>query len=174
MAANFVTVARSDNAILPLKPENRIAVLSIGNAEQSIFQKSLGDGYYPFWLGWQTSEVMAGAVAEALKAFDYVVIAVHDVRRRPLNRLNPPQWIKDLILTQSALPNRALVLFSNPYTWLEFDGADAFKTMVFAYENTEYSQKAAADILTGKRKAVGKLPVSLSDDLQYGTRISAQ
>lgn len=174
MAANFVTVARSNNELLPLKPENRIAVLSIGNAEQSIFQKSLGDGYYPFWLGWQTSEAMAGAVAEALKAFDYVVIAVHDVRRRPLNRLNPPQWIRDLILTQSALPNRALVLFSNPYTWLEFDGADAFKTMVFAYENSEYSQKAAADILTGKRKAVGKLPVSLSDDLRYGTLVSAQ
>lgn len=174
LAANFVTLARHNTSILPLKPANRVAVLSIGPNERSPFQVNLGDGYFPYWLSWQTSEAMADAVAEALKEYDQVVIAVHDVRRRPLNRLTIPEWIQRLIAEQSELPNRALVLFSNPYTWLQIDGADNFGTLVFAYENTPYSQAAAADILLGNKLPVGRLPVSLSPKLTYGTNVRVQ
>jgi beta-N-acetylhexosaminidase len=174
LAANFVTLARHQTNILPLKPANRVAVLSIGPTERSPFQMGLGDGFYPYWISWQTSEAMADAVAEALKGYDQVVIALHDVRRRPLNRLVIPEWIQRLIAEQSQLPNRALVLFSNPYTWLQVEGADNFGTLVFAYENTEFSQAAAADILLGNKPAVGRLPVSLSPNLTYGTNVRIQ
>jgi beta-glucosidase-like glycosyl hydrolase len=174
LAANFVTLARHTTSILPLKPTNRVAVLSIGPTERSPFQMSLGDGFYPYWLSWQTSEAMADAVAAALMGYDQVVIAVHDVRRRPLNRLQVPEWIQRLISEQSELPNRALVLFSNPYTWLQIDGADNFGTLVFAYENTNYSQSAAAEILLGNKPAVGRLPVSLSPNLRFGTNVRIQ
>jgi len=174
LAANFVTLARHQTTILPLKPANKVAVLSIGPTERSPFQLGLGDGFYPYWLGWQTSEAMADAIAEALKEYDQVVIAIHDMRRRPLNRLVIPEWIQRLISEQSELPNRALVLFSNPYTWLQIDGADNFGTLVFAYENTEFSQAAAADILLGNKPAVGRLPVSLSPNLTYGTNVRIQ
>lgn len=171
LAANFITLARHTTEMLPLKATNRVAVLSIGPNERSPFQTRLGDGFYPYWLSWQTSEAMADAVAEALKSYDHAVIAVHDVRKRPLNRLMVPEWIQRLILEQSELPNRTLVLFSNPYTWLQIDGADNFGTLVFAYENTDYSQSAAADILLGNIPAIGRLPVSLSPNLRYGTNV---
>ncbi len=174
LAENFVTLARHNTDMLPLDVSKRVAVLSIGPMERSRFQISLGDGFYPYWLSWQTSEAMADAIAEALKGYDQVVIAVHDVRRRPLNRLTVPEWLQRLISEQSELPNRAMVLFSNPYTWLQIEGADNFETLVFAYENTEFSQTAVADILLGKKPAVGRLPVSLSPNLRYGANVRIQ
>lgn len=174
LAEEFVTALRLDEASYPIRPNKKTAILSIGPETMSRFQQALGDGYSTFWLSWQTSEAMSEAIRKELAGFDQVVIAIHDMRRRPFNRLNIPKWIENLLEEESKLPGRSLVLFSNPYTWLQIPGADAYKTLIMAYENTEYAQLAAADIISGRKSAKGHIPVRLGETIRIGDGIQSK
>jgi beta-glucosidase-like glycosyl hydrolase len=174
LAEEFVTLIRKDENSYPVAADKKTAVLSIGPESMSRFQQTLGDGYSTFWLSWQTSEAMANAIRKELTSFDRVIIAVHDMRRRPFNRLNIPKWIENLLDEESRLPGRSLVLFSNPYTWLQIPGADAYKTLIMAYENTDYAQKAAADIITGRKPSKGSIPVRLGETIRVGEGIQSK
>ncbi len=174
LAEEFVTLIRQDEDSYPVTPDKKTAILSIGPESMSHFQQTLGDGFSTFWLSWQTSEAMAEAIRKELTSYDRVVIAVHDMRRRPFNRLNIPKRIENLLEEESRLPGRSLVLFSNPYTWLQIPGADAYKTLIMAYENTDYAQKAAADVMTGRKPSKGSIPVRLGETIRVGEGIQSK
>jgi len=171
LAEEFVTLIRADELSFPLQAGKQTAVLSIGPDTPSRFQQAIGDGFSSFWLSWQTSEAMANAIRKELVGYEKVVIAIHDTRRRPFNRLTIPKWIESLLEEESRLPGRSLVLFSNPYTLLQVPGAERFNTLVMAYENTAYAQNAAAEVFTGRKKAKGSIPVSLGDTIKMGDGI---
>jgi beta-N-acetylhexosaminidase len=171
LAEEFVSLIRVDASSFPIQAQKKTAVLSIGPDTPSTFQKALGDEFSTYWLGWQTSEAMSNAVRKELLGYEKVVIAVHDTRRRPFNRLSIPKWIENLLEEESKIPGRSLVMFANPYTWLQIPGADGYKTLVMAYENTDFAQQAAAEVITGRKQAKGSIPVSLGKTIKMGDGI---
>ncbi len=70
-------------------------------------------------------------------------------------------------LAECGIPSIAVV-FGTPYSlaWLPL-----FDAIVVAYENDPDAQEAAADVLLGRLKAKGKLPVSVDARFQWGARM---
>ncbi len=145
--------------------EDLIASLNTDEAKslkQTLFQEAItqiGEEDFPIpedtaYLSFGTGDVLAslfpftfqGSVEDASR----VVIAIH--QKEALLEALP--WIEKT-------KDRSIVcLFATPYALKDFN---AFKTLIVGYENDEEAQKAVLTVLLGKRKAQGKLPVSLLD-----------
>jgi beta-N-acetylhexosaminidase len=63
-------------------------------------------------------------------------------------------------------PNIILVSFGNPYIG---GSVPSIPTYVCAYDNARALQDAAADALFGKAHFKGKLPVTVSESMKYGS-----
>jgi len=61
--------------------------------------------------------------------------------------------------------NTVTLFFGNPYPMKVSSNAT---NLLACYEDDEYTQQAAADILEGKAKPKGKLPVTVCDNLKSG------
>jgi len=64
--------------------------------------------------------------------------------------------------------NLVLALFGSPYSLKLFDKADHISSIIEAYEETPEALTAAAEVIVGKIKPKGKLPVSASEKFKAG------
>ncbi|MCB0400650.1 MAG: serine hydrolase, partial [Flavobacteriales bacterium] len=62
-----------------------------------------------------------------------------------------------------------LTVFANPYSLIDFESAAQVNTLIAAYQNSDYAQHAAAELIFGGIGANGKLPVSVSETFPAGT-----
>ena len=65
--------------------------------------------------------------------------------------------------------NSATFVFGNPYSIKNFCNAP---NLVACYEDDPIIQNAAADFLTGKFSAKGKLPVTVCEQYKFGSGIT--
>lgn len=111
--------------------------------------------------------LLAQQIITAIKTKPYqtVVIGMHQYNRRPANNFSISPTSLFLLEQLSLLPNAITVFFGNPYA-LKF--ANTSSTIIACYEDDAFTQKAAAELLLGNRKAKGKLPVTVSESLKVG------
>lgn len=173
LSQNAVTLLKLHNTdFIPLKVKH-IAYLGIGidsvNAFAGRLQKDLGADIYTF--GFKKDSAAAIALADVLKEkYDMVVVGVHNYSRRPANQFGISNAAFMLInQVQSQMPAFTFV-FGNPYAMKNFAATSA--NLVACYENDDITQQAAADILEGKIIPKGKLPVTVSSDLAFGSGIN--
>lgn len=93
--------------------------------------------------------------------YDVVIISVHQYNRRPANNFGLDSS-SVYLMQQFANNNNAIFLFfGNVYAVRNVCNA---KNVVACYDDDELVQQAAANILQGKIKAVGKLPVTVCNN----------
>lgn len=152
--------SRTDYASLPLVKGKKIAYVGIGSRELNSFGKRMRDdlGADVFLFSYKDS---ADKAAEILKAvpkdgkYDAIVVGIHDYNNRPANNYNiSPAAIS--LYKQLNFIKTVTIVFGNVLATQNF--CDAY-TLVAAYQDDNISQEAAADVVTGKTKAVGTLPV---------------
>lgn len=94
---------------------------------------------------------------------------MHHYSRRPANQFGIPDSSFRLInLVQSQMPAITFV-FGNPYAIKNIAATSA--NLLACYEDDVIMQQAAADVIQGKIIPKGKLPVTVSDELRFGTGI---
>ena len=191
IARNAITLLNNNGKVLPLYPEHRIAYLAIGiNKENSLsarLKNDLGSETY-FFSGdanevhiKETIEPQTGAKkidtigdiesAERLitllkhKNHETIVIGVHNYSRRPANNYGLSKAVIYLLNQLQQQPNTISLFFGNPYAMKVSCNAP---NLIACYEDDDIIQQAAADILEGKAKAVGTLPVTVCDNLKSG------
>lgn len=172
LSENAVTLLKLSNQdFIPLKGK-KIAFLGIGIDSANAFAKRLQQDYeaqiYPF--DYKKDSTSADSLTAALKdKFDLIVIGMHNYSRRPAKQFGISDAAYKLINdVQSQMPTVTFV-FGNPYAIKNIAATSA--NLVACYEDDEVTQQAAADILQGKIIPKGKLPVTVSDDLRFGTGI---
>ncbi len=148
-----VTLVKNNDSLLPVTAldKNRIASVAIGAPEQNTFQKWLKK-----YAGVTTFQAATAdnltLIFNELKDFEMVIISVHSIR------INDSQMLQQLIKNVS---NPVLVLFDSPYTLDNLKPATAnAKSIVVAYDNTEFAQMSAAQAIFGGIGFSGRLPVS--------------
>ncbi len=175
LAQNAITLLKLSNPdFLPLKGK-RIAFLGVGIDSANAFAKRLQQDYgaevYTFDYKKDTGAVHS--LITALKdKYDLAVIGMHNYSRRPANQFGISNATFGLINElQSQMPAITFV-FGNPYAIKNIAATSA--NLVACYEDDDITQQAAADVLQGKIIPKGKLPVTVSNELRFGTGIMSK
>ncbi|MFZ1533325.1 MAG: glycoside hydrolase family 3 N-terminal domain-containing protein, partial [Chitinophagaceae bacterium] len=157
------TASRNDYAEIPLTAkQKKIAYVGIGTTELNAFGKRMKDDLDAnvFLLSYKDGKEKADEILKEVQKdgkYDAIIIGVHNYSLRPaenfglspvaLNLYKELNFIKTITLT-----------FGNVLATKNF--CDAW-TLVACYQDDDITQQAAADLLEGKIKSVGKLPVSV-------------
>jgi len=161
-----ITVIKNSNQLLPIK----------NNSKTKVAYVNLGDGNNVEFLSVLQSYAHIDVLAESqlemilkkVKEYDYIIIGYHQSNARK----TLPISNNDMLTIQKIAENNTVVFnaFSSLYclTNLIFNNIDA---AVVAYENSEISQKIAAQIIFGEKSASGRLPASINNKFSTNFRI---
>jgi beta-N-acetylhexosaminidase len=162
-----VTLVANADGLIPLrtKPNARVASLTIGSKSKSTFQANFeqlieadmflasndSNGFY-----------------DTLLQYDVIVVDVHCTSRLPAKKYGITQANTDLVNRLSKTNKVILIIFGNPYSFSYFTDV---RTAIAGYEDNDFSQNAAANLLLGGIVNDARLPVTASAQFPFGTSI---
>ncbi len=175
---NGITALRENNKFLPLQKNNttatnnKIAYLAVGlNADNSITSKmktELGADVFYFDYKQSGGRVLS-LINLLLTKYSKVIIGLHNYSKRPANNYGISGPALNLLKVATAqLSNAAFITFGNPYA-LSLGTLSANVLPIAAYEDDAIAQNVCFDMLIGNSDIVGKLPVTVTPQLKYGT-----
>jgi beta-glucosidase-like glycosyl hydrolase len=173
LADAAVTILNSDSQIRNLDLSKKTALVSMGTPGLTTFlnmMKPLLPNSLIFLLPKDASDNDINNVRAELKAYDQIIVSIHDTRRRPGAVLDYTAGLKTLIADIAGM-NSMITLFANPYSITGLPGIEKVKTLIVNYQNSEEAQKASAKLINGQLKASGKLPVAVSPGYKNGAGI---
>lgn len=155
VARAAVTIANDNkNTIAALQGgKTKVAYVSIGTSSETSLSSQLKSN------GFAVNKLSSAAAVSGSKNYDAVIVGVHNIALYPGKSgtygidASEAAAIKQL----SPLPNVIIVYFGNAYTLKNSCNAAA---VIAAYDDNSFTQQAVADVLSGKLKAKGVLPVS--------------
>lgn len=174
LADAAVTILKSDSQIKALDKNKKTAIITMGAKASNTFHSMLKadlDNSVHFILPKDASANDIASVNRELRNYDQIIVGIQDMRKRPPAVLDYNNSMK-LFIAELAKMNSTMVVFANPYTIAGLPGIEAAKTIILNYQNSEEAQKASARVISGKLKASGKLPVSISTSFKNGDGIT--
>lgn len=173
LADAAVTILNGEAQIKNLDLSKKTALVSMGAPGLTTFQniiKPLLPNSLIFLLPKDASDSDINNVKAELKAYDQIIVSIHDTRRRPGAVLDYTAGLKTLIADLAGM-NSMFTLFANPYSIAGLPGLEKAKTIIVNYQNSGEAQRAAVKVITGELKASGKLPVAVSPGYKNGAGI---
>ncbi|MEQ7798172.1 glycoside hydrolase family 3 protein [Pedobacter sp. ASV1-7] len=170
LSEGAMTLLTGKENIKQLNPEKRTIIISIGTPQVTLFQRELGDFYKNAVFYTLDKNATANNIAKVLrdiKAFDQIIIGIHDTRTRPGNGMVLSADLK-MFIKDMSLSNAVFALFANPYNLAALPGLEKSKGLVVAYQKEDFMQKAAASVIKNQVIATGKLPVTVNSFFKYG------
>ena len=169
LANNAITLLKKSNSsLLPLTAK-KVAFLGIGIDKSNEFATRVLLDFKAdvFLFSNKDASTKIDSIMQVLATYDAVVVGLHNYSRRPANNYGLSDNTIDLLKKIQKF-NCINFVFGNPYAMKYLSNA---KNLVACYEDDVITQNAAADLLKGKFDAIGKLPVTVSDELQVGDGI---
>jgi beta-N-acetylhexosaminidase len=165
--SNSLTVLKNDENIIPVRniQSLKIATLSINRKEPGIFQNRISD-YMPsthFSIDPADRDSIP-ALLKKLNDFDLVVAGVFKTNQRPYNNYGVT---KELISFLDELMNSRKVIltyFGNPYGLGRLEPAKKANGLILTYQENDYTEDLAAQLIFGGIGASGLLPVTINKD----------
>ena len=179
VAENALTLLHKENDdFFPLSADDKgtttsIAYVGIGINADNAFAKKMRADYNAavFYFDYkQDAARILSTVALIQSRYKKVVIGIHNYNRTPANNFGLSKFALQLAAQLQQQTNSITFVFGNPYAIKNFCGA---KNVVACYEDDEYTQNAAIDLLQKKIIAKGKLPVTVCDEYKFGQGIVA-
>ena len=177
VARRALTAVRLEkNRFTPLTTAKKTAYLQVGGRPGDILAKRLEQkaGTRNFYFGYGDHNGQASDILAKIKTgkFDRIVISIEGFSKRPANNFQISASALQLIQDIEDYNNGAtLVVMGNPYALKNFT---AFKNLLVSYEDGAVFQQAVADFLLGQTGAHGKLPVSVTDQMPFGTGLTVK
>ena len=161
--AEAVTMLRNEGEVIPLKPEKKIAVVTIGREKNS---KSMADALAEaglkvksYCVGRDDSKAALAWLAE-LEAYDLVVVNIMQTnifanKDFGINA-STVDFFNKLVVQNDVILN----LFACPYALDRFRINNSVKGLLVGYQDDDSALDAVNAILAGRKGAHGKLSVS--------------
>ncbi|MDH5598717.1 MAG: serine hydrolase, partial [Cyclobacteriaceae bacterium] len=162
-----ITLLKNEDDLLPLKnlEARKIATVSIGKEGNTEFQKVV-DKYTKnvnYTISLKTNSAELEKIFGELKAFNTVILGLHDVSVRPLNKQGYSDEIYQFINKTLGANNVILLSFRNPYTLDRIAELNKAKAIITTYFDTDDTEDMGAQAIFGGISTKGVLPVSLKN-----------
>lgn len=172
IAEASLTLLKNRRNIIPVRQTRRlkIATVAFGANRRTPFQNALSRQYKAdhFVLPRRSSKKAVDELRKKLRQYDRVLVGIHGPSIRPSNNLGFSAEESELVgdLAQSG---RAIIsFFDNAYALTQFEGIQKASGLIVAYQQIAPNQEAAARIISGHLKPVGRLPVTVNQEFAYG------
>ncbi len=172
---SLVLVANRDAAV-PVRMDHHcsMASLTINQDNHGVLYKTMSTmapvaKYVP------PGEIKESAIAKMvneLSQHDYVVIGIHNTNIKASGGYGIPSWVDNMISRLSARTKVVTVVFGTTYSLSRIPAAKKGHALVLAHEDTEDSQKAAANLLFGISGTSARLPASSPPVFNSGDGVS--
>ena len=172
LADAAVTVLKSDRRIRSFDKRDETAVVSIGINQPQDFEKGLAvqlNNKKEFVItGKETTDEMKELLKEVRRS-PQIVLAIHDNRTRPGSEIKVNEQVREFI-DRLAGRRTITVMFTNPYV-MDSLPVERSNSIIMAYQNDPFMQKAALKVLLGQVQAEGKLSVTVNKRFAYSDGI---
>jgi len=167
---NALTMVKNDHDIIPIGKikKHSVATLAIGSSKKTTFQNTISkfvDCDHLF-----TSKNIGGsayaALLKQLSKYDRVFVSIHDMSKYESKKFGVTKSMFTLVRELEENTDVILTVFGSPYSLKYFE---KIETLLLAYNEDEINQDKAAQALFGVFDIKGKLPVSATENLIYGT-----
>ena len=163
-----LTLLRNDKQLLPLKDENTIGHITLGDASAEVFKNQLKKyGKIKEIIGVTPSNVLQNTAS-----VDTIIVSFHRSNATPWKASN---FSKEQVKIISKLAkNKILILdvFVKPYALEALKHIEGINALLMSYQNSDVAQKISADALFGAQTLTGRLPVNVSNSFQEGDGIN--
>ncbi len=164
LAEASMTLLKNDDQLLPLKSLDtfKIVEISLGSPEKNNFYAGISN-YAPvkhIGIEHDAKKKDVDSLFAQIKDCNLIILQVNKSTLKLDKDFGVSQQSLRLIDSISGMRSTICVFFNNPYLLNSLKSPSKMKAAIMAYENTPFTQKAAADAVFGAIKVDGKLPVS--------------
>lgn len=150
----------------------RVQLTEIANQPITLFQECLIKDRQidHFFLDLKEPETMHKWAIKASREYEWVVVGIHGLHIKAGHQFGITETLQMRLGAILAESKVILVLFGNAYALDTLEDVHKAQALVVAYQETSYTQQAAAKLLRGEFTAEGKLPVRLKLKVEEGKR----
>ena len=163
-----LTLLSNKNNLIPLMRLDtlKIASLTIGNytpSGQNIFQNTLSlySSVEHFGLAQDATKEAADAAMKQLSKYNLIIININGTTNNPHKNFGLKPIVMETINQLKRKSKVVVSVFANPYALGKLKGIEAVDGLLLSYEENEFSQSLAAQLIFGGVAATGKLPISI-------------
>jgi beta-N-acetylhexosaminidase len=168
-----VTILKNTDKLLPLaRLDKKIAYISVsgggGFASEMVQNFTKPDFFYV-----KDGKEALARFKDKLAYYDIVITAVNAQSHYPTSNYGMPKGWKEWLAFLPKEKSIALI-FGNPMGLKQVQHLQLPNAVICGYENEEFAQKAAIQILFGAQEARGKLPLTINENFKEGDGINFQ
>ncbi|MGJ1510112.1 glycoside hydrolase family 3 protein [Sphingobacterium siyangense] len=164
-----ITALNSTEKIKSFKKDVPTAIINIGITANQTFQNELASALTnetQYFITDSMSKDDIKRITKEIKKNKQFIIAVHDTRLRPRPTMVLNKDVQSFM--KKFAKKSILTLFTNAYALDGFEATKKAKTILLAYQNDAFMQKAAVKTILGQNTPKGKLPVTINKKFKYG------
>ncbi|MCH7402856.1 glycoside hydrolase family 3 N-terminal domain-containing protein [Belliella kenyensis] len=167
--ADAISVVSNKNDFLPLRHLNMLNIASVTIGDKgTIFKRRLEKyakvAHFDLDKGAHASQ--QAQLSEKLKDYNTVVVGLMGITNSPSRNFGIVQSDIDFIKSLSKEKSVIVVLFGNAYAAKFLQG---LPHNILVFENNDFTQGAAAEVIFGGRDAKGILPVTVAESIAIGS-----
>ncbi len=157
--------------VLPLATGKKVAFVGFGLNKSTAFADSIKNCYNAdlYWVSYKDSTNKSDSMLIALQSqYDVVIVGIHRLTKYPSNNFGLSQKTVAVLNQIVAKPNVVTFLFGNPYAIKNVCNAT---NLLACYEDDVIFQQQAFEVLKGRVKPQGTLPVTVCEQYAFGSGI---
>lgn len=159
-----VTVIKNDSSLLPLQDSvpATTAIVIVGDNHRTNFETTFQQ-YFPakvYYLKRDASARDRNFVLKQLPLYDRAILCIVNTNIAATRRFGIPKAEAQFVEKAAKQTKTILDIFASPYALNFFKSPEDFAAIVVSYQEKPQTLKASAEVITGTRKAIGRLPVS--------------
>ena len=174
LSEQALTLLRLENKkLLPLLSKKKIIYVGIGVNQMNAFAAELKENYHAkiLLMDYKDSTSLNNILKKIKGKKKTIIVGLHNYNRRPANNFGLSKDAVTLLQAVEQKKNAILFSFGNPYAIKNYCNA---QNLVACYEDDAFTQIAAIGLLQAKSNATGKLPVTVCEQLPFGSGITTK
>ncbi|MCG8575158.1 MAG: serine hydrolase [Flavobacteriales bacterium] len=176
LAKNSITLIKNDSATLPIINVDTVKTvyLNVGGVKNNAFYTTIQKYHQidQIQIPRSLSSTEENQLIQKCEQYDRIIVGFHRTNNSPRRNFGITYQSIAIHNTLAKDHEMITVLFGNPYVLEKFGDLESTEAFVVAYQDSENSNEAAAQLIYGGLLPKGKLPVSGSEFFPSGTGLS--